>query len=128
MTAVIAFFVLEESLHFVDWLATFVSFFGVLVITNPWAHSFEGMDPAKQFDDMIGSLAALFGAFFLAIASMQTRKLGKKVHFLVPPFYQAIFSAFIAPALMIIFLRYRTAHTTHYGIYEVGTILLISAL
>jgi drug/metabolite transporter (DMT)-like permease len=59
MTAVIAFFVLEESLHFVDWLATFVSFFGVLVITNPWAHSFEGMDPAKQFDDMIGSLAAL---------------------------------------------------------------------
>jgi len=57
---------------------------------------------------------------------MQTRKLGKKVHFLVPPFYQAIFSAFIAPLLMILFLRYRTAHTTNYGWYEVLMILLIS--
>jgi len=38
---------------------------------------------------------------------MQTRKLGKKVHFLVPPFYQAIFSAFIAPLIMFIMLRYR---------------------
>lgn len=77
---------------------------------------------------MIGSLAAIAGAFFLAIASMQTRKLGKKVHFLVPPFYQAIFSALMAPALMIIFLRYRTAHTTHYGLYEVAMIIFISIL
>lgn len=57
---------------------------------------------------------------------MQTRKLGKKVHFLVPPFYQAIFSAFIAPLLMIVFLRYRTAHTTHYGVYEILMIIAIS--
>lgn len=27
---------------------------------------------------------------------------------------------------MILFLRYRTAHTTHYGWYEVGMIILIS--
>lgn len=27
---------------------------------------------------------------------------------------------------MILFLRYRTAHTTHYGIYEIVMIILIS--
>jgi drug/metabolite transporter (DMT)-like permease len=32
MTAVISYFVLGESLNFVDWLAIFVSFFGILVI------------------------------------------------------------------------------------------------
>ena len=37
MTAVISYFVLNESLNFVDWLAIFVSFFGILVIENPQA-------------------------------------------------------------------------------------------
>lgn len=57
---------------------------------------------------------------------MQTRKLGKKVHFLVVPFYQAIFSAFIAPVLMIFQIRYRASATTVYGWYEVLMIILIS--
>ena len=35
MTAVISYFALNESLNFVDWLAIFVSFFGILVIENP---------------------------------------------------------------------------------------------
>jgi drug/metabolite transporter (DMT)-like permease len=74
----------------------------------------------------MGALAAVGGAIFYAIAQMQTRKLGKKVHFLIPPFYQAIFSAFISPLLMILFLRYRTAHTTNYGWFECVMIVLIS--
>ena len=52
--------------------------------------------------------------------------MGKKVHFLITPLYQAIFSAFIAPLIMIVFLRYRTSHTTLYGWYEVGMIIAIS--
>jgi drug/metabolite transporter (DMT)-like permease len=36
MTAVVAYFVLNEALNFVDWLAIFVSFFGILVIQSPW--------------------------------------------------------------------------------------------
>ncbi len=77
-------------------------------------------------EDTLGAVAAIVGAVFFAISQMQTRKMGKKVHFLVPPFYQAIFSAFIAPLLMIVFLRYRTAHTTHYGWYEIVMIIGIS--
>lgn len=123
MTAVIAYFVINESLSFVDWLAIFTSFAGILVIQNPWS---KAAAANRSYEDMMGSLAAVGGAVFFAIAQMQTRKLGKKVHFLVPPFYQAIFSAFIAPLMMIVFLRYRTAHTTHYGWYEAGMILAIS--
>ena len=84
MTAVIAYFWINESLNFVDWLAIFVSFFGILVIENPWAHEAAAN---RSYEDMMGSLAAIFGALFFAIAQMQTRKLGKKVHFLVPPLY-----------------------------------------
>ena len=122
MTAVIAYFWINESLNFIDWLAIFVSFIGIIVIENPWHESTLN----RSFEDIMGSLAAVGGAVFFAIAQMQTRKLGKKVHFLVPPFYQAIFSAFIAPLLMIVFLHYRTAHTTHYGLYEVAMIFVIS--
>lgn len=123
MTAVIAYFALNETLAFIDWLAILVSFAGILVIQNPWAH-----DVAPSFEDFHGTMAALGGALFIAIAQMQTRQLRKRVHFLVVPFYQAIFSAFIAPLLMIIFLRYRTAHTTHYGWLEAFLILIISIL
>jgi S-adenosylmethionine uptake transporter len=123
MTAVVAYLVLNESLPFIDWIAILVSFAGILVIQNPWA---KGYAENRSYEETVGSLAAIGGALFYAIAQMQTRKLGKKVHFLVPPFYQAIFSAFISPLLMILFLRYRTAHTTHYGWYEVLMIILIS--
>lgn len=54
--------------------------------------------------------------------------MGKKVHFLVPPFYQAIFSAFVAPLIMFIMLRYRQNETSHYGWYEVWMLVLISLL
>jgi drug/metabolite transporter (DMT)-like permease len=37
MTAVIAHCVINEHLNFIDWLAIFVSFFGILVIQNPWS-------------------------------------------------------------------------------------------
>ena len=38
MTAVIAYFWINESLKFVDWLAIFISFLGILIIENPWGH------------------------------------------------------------------------------------------
>lgn len=84
MTAFVAYMVLNESLNFVDWLAIFVSFLGILIIESPWAHEVQA---ARSETDFMGSVAAVVGAAFFAIAQMQTRKLGKKVHFLVPPFY-----------------------------------------
>lgn len=80
---------INESLNFIDWLAIFGSFFGILVIENPWAR-FQydnGETREQQIYDMLGSLAAIGGAICFAISQYQTRKLGKKVHFLVPPFY-----------------------------------------
>jgi len=53
----------------------------------------------------------------MAISLMQMRKMGKKVHFLLPPFYQAVCSAFLAPLFMFFMLYYREA-TTAYGWYE----------
>jgi drug/metabolite transporter (DMT)-like permease len=123
MTAVIAYLVINESLSFIDWIAILVSFGGIIVIQNPWS---KGYEINKSFEDNLGSLAAVAGAVFYAISQMQTRKLGKKVHFLIPPLYQSIFTAFISPLLMILFLRYRTAHTTYYGWFEVVMILVIS--
>lgn len=84
MTAVIAYLVINESLSFLDWIAILVSFGGILVIQNPWA---KGYALTRSYEDTVGSLAAVGGALFYAIAQMQTRKLGKKVHFLVPPLY-----------------------------------------
>jgi drug/metabolite transporter (DMT)-like permease len=112
MTAILSYFWINEALSFIDWIAIFVSFAGILWIQNPWT---KFADTGKSIEDTMGAVAALVGAVFYAIAQMQTRKMGKKVHFLITPLYQAIFSAFIAPLLMIIFLRYRTAHTTLYG-------------
>lgn len=63
MTAVIAYFALNESLALVDWLAIIVSFAGILVIQNPWAHEIS-----PSFEDFHGTMAALGGALFIAIA------------------------------------------------------------
>jgi drug/metabolite transporter (DMT)-like permease len=123
MTAMLSYFWINEALSFVDWLAIFVSFAGILVIQNPWE---KFANTGRSMDDTMGAIAALVGAVFYAIAQMQTRKMGKKVHFLITPLYQAVFSAFIAPLLMIVFLRYRTAHTTLYGWYEIVMIIIIS--
>ena len=37
MVAVISFFWIHERLNFLDWIAIFISFFGLLVIQNPWS-------------------------------------------------------------------------------------------
>ena len=66
MTAVIAYFVINESLNFVDWVAIFVSFAGILVIENPYAWHEAAAD--RSLEDMTGSIAALVGAVFFAIA------------------------------------------------------------
>lgn len=66
MIAVIAYFALGESLNFIDWLAIFVSFFGILVIENPWGREYS--NGQRGFEDAIGSIAAVVGAAFIAIA------------------------------------------------------------
>ena len=70
MTAVLAYFAINEHLNFVDWLAIFVSFFGILVIENPWSGEAmaEEEGTTKTVFDTIGSLAAIIGAAFFAIA------------------------------------------------------------
>lgn len=123
-TAVIAYFWIDESLNFVDWLAIFTSFGGILVIQNPY----QLWQSAHQLSisDYLGSSAAIGGALFFSVSQMQTRKLGKKVHFLIPPLYQSLFSAFIAPLIMFIMLRYRQSLTTSYNWYETWMLALIS--
>lgn len=127
-TAFISSVMLNEMLTFLDWMAIFISFAGIIVIENPWSiHTLiETSSELVTTQNLIGSSAAIIGAVFFAVSQMQTRKLGKKVHFLVPPFYQAIVSAFIAPLLMFIMLRYRQTDTTTYGYYELGMVVLLS--
>ena len=88
-TAVISYLWIHESLNFIDWLAIFISFFGIIVIQNPWSRMTHEAEIGSDMStlDVLGSLAALGGAVMFSISQMQTRKLGKKVHFLIPPFY-----------------------------------------
>jgi len=65
MTAVISYFWINESLNFIDWLAIFVSFVGILVIQDPWSHEIAAN---RTFEELMGSLAALGGALFFAIS------------------------------------------------------------
>ena len=68
-TAVFAYFMINESLNFIDWLAIFVSFFGILVIQNPWATaSIESKDEHASLYDTLGSLAAIGGAISFSIS------------------------------------------------------------
>lgn len=70
MTAVIAYLWLKEAVSFIDWLAIFTSFFGIIVIQNPWARIAmereEGSE--KSHLDTAGSIAAIVGAVFFAIS------------------------------------------------------------
>jgi len=127
-TAVLAYLLINEHLNFLDWVAIFVSFFGIIVIQNPWAREALARETSKKvsIQDTFGAAAALVGAVCFSVSQMLTRKLGKKVHFLIPPFYQSIFSAFVAPLLMFIMLRYRQSLTTSYGWYEFWMLGLIS--
>ena len=69
-TAVIAYLWLKESLNFVDWIAIFTSFAGILVILNPW--TFEQLKQettaAISFNDLMGTLSAVGGAIFYSIS------------------------------------------------------------
>lgn len=88
-TAIITYFWIRESISFIDWIAIACSFTGIILIQNPW--SMKLIEEGKSREDMIieslGALAALGGAIFVSISMMQTRKLGKRVHFLIPPIY-----------------------------------------
>lgn len=75
---------------------------------------------------MIGPACAIVAAVFIAISLMQMRRLGKKVHFLIPPLYQAITNCFIAPVGMIVMLSFRNDGTTTYGHFEVLMLLALS--
>ena len=77
-------------------------------------------------EQLIGSIAAIVGAVAIAISLMQMRKLGKKVHFLIPSLYQALTNCLIAPMPMIGMI-YSKSVTTHYGVYEVFMIIALSA-
>lgn len=69
-TAVIAYLWINESLNFIDWVAIFVSFFGIIVIQNPW--SIMAMAEAKSIElswiDTFGALAAIGGALSFSVS------------------------------------------------------------
>lgn len=56
---------------------------------------------------------------------MQTRKLGKKVHFLIPQLYQSFASTLIAPIPMILMLM-GTGVSTKYTWFEVVMLFAVS--
>jgi drug/metabolite transporter (DMT)-like permease len=74
---------------------------------------------------MGGSLAAILGAIFIAVSLMQMRKLGKKVHFLIPPLYQALTNCLIAPFPMMAMLCSKDV-TSKYSWFEALMILALS--
>ena len=88
-TAIITYFVLKEAISFVDWLAIACSFAGIIIIQNPWSMKLieEGKSRKDMIIEYLAAGAALGGAIFVSISMMQTRKLGKRVHFLIPPLY-----------------------------------------
>lgn len=118
-TAVISACWLKEMISFIDWVAIGISFAGIIVIQNPLARQAiaELYSPKQSYEQLFGSLAAIVGAIFIAISLMQMRKLGKKVHFLIPPFYQALTNCLIAPVPMIGMMLSKEK-TTHYGWFE----------
>lgn len=126
-TAVIAYIWLKETLTLIDWAAIFTSFAGIIVIQNPLSRA----QIAEEFNitasrfDTVGGISAIVGALFTAISLMQLRKMGKKVHFLIPNLYQSFTSALIAPVPMLIMLI-GVGETTTYGWYEVLMLLAIS--
>lgn len=88
-TALIAYFWLREAISFVDWIAIGCTFAGILFIQNPWVMWKLNQEKGSEFRlyDTLGTASALCGAIFISISMMLTRKMGKKVHFLIPPFY-----------------------------------------
>lgn len=69
-TAIIAYFMINEHLNFIDWLAIFVSFFGILVIQNPWSRIALEKETSREeaILDTLGSLAAIGGAICFSIS------------------------------------------------------------
>jgi len=59
---------------------------------------------------------------------MQTRKLGKNVHFLMPPLDEAATSALICPFFMVWMILFRNSGVTHYGWYEYLMIFALRAI
>lgn len=127
MTALIAYFWLHEAISFFDWIAILCSFVGILIIQNPLAMWYVQREEGEtiRIYETLGTVCALGGALFVSISMMQTRKLGKRVHFLVPPLYTAVTSALICPFFMVWMLVFRNSGVTHYGWYE---FLMITAL
>jgi len=69
-TAVISYFVINEHLCFIDWVAIFVSFFGILVIENPWSLEALAREKSEQYSitTLLGSLAAIGGALSFSVS------------------------------------------------------------
>ena len=69
-TAVISYFIINEYLSFIDWVAIFVSFFGILVMQNPWSQFQESLNKSRSdlIIDWLGSLAAIGGAIFFSVS------------------------------------------------------------
>lgn len=71
-TALISSIWLKEMLSLVDWAAIFVSFAGIIVIQNPLARqaiaSLYSLQQSRE--ELIGSIAAIVGAVFIAVSLM----------------------------------------------------------
>lgn len=93
-TVVFSVFLLKEDVRFYRWTAVAAGFVGVAIIFSPHiVHSFSGKESMSA---LLGSILALTGAVFAALAMISIRKLAQVEKTSVIVFYFAVGSALMA--------------------------------
>ena len=81
-TALNARLFLKESISYFDWLAILFSFFGIVLLQNPFGRAQSSMEIDHTLD-LMGSFMALASAISASFAFMFMRKMGKRINYLV---------------------------------------------
>jgi len=121
-TSLLAFICIRERVTIYDIIASLVSFVGVfLVVQGDLKNS--GNEERQHFN-IAGVVCALIAAFFSSCVYVMLRKIGKKTHYMIPPFY---FGAGAGLLSIPVFLSmdYIEDKATYYGDY--GFLLLLGA-
>ena len=123
-TALNARLFLKESLSYYDWMAILFAFFGIILLQNPFGRE----SSSEEFDrtlDTIGSFMSLASAISASFAFMLMRKMGKRINFMVSPFYFGTFSTFISAPVAIYQISRQSDHS-HYTAQGVLILICLS--
>lgn len=102
--ALFAMCMIKEKLTVYDWTATLISFFGMILLQNPFGNSKSNqMTSEEKALDYLGMFWAFLGATLGAIAFVYLRKLSNKgIDKVTPTFYFALIGSIIAPLFSLI--------------------------